>query len=486
MLFICATLAVAIGLWFLNSRVGEVLRIDLPGPAPEAMAIAFLPDGKKAITARGRVVSLWDLETGKRLKRYPTGDYQSIVVSPDGRQALLANRLDVRFFDLDNFWEGDGFIEGVLAVEFTPDGKRAWTLDWDRENLREINGNEKLIIRGCSFRLFQLSDHHQLRMLKGPRWGAWSGAFSQDCTRVLLWLTPSDGSFKNAESGAAGPPLQVWDLETVAELPRLQGPMADISVAAISRDGQRLLTGYKDGKICTWDVTAKKARFVVNGHVGRVFTLAFSPDGSRALSGGEDKVVRLWDVESLVELQRFTGHTGEVVKVLFSPDGKRALSSGRDKTIRLWRLPATAQQADDQGAGNKPDKGGNAQELPKAKPPSSRSMTRAQFRQKVMTFKTINPDSASRARSARQWDGINRDSPSGLYFASDFHEAFGKPEKTEVSGDRAYLFWQCADGGVKVVSFDLIVKMRQAHWGGSPDARPGFGDEIALIAINDL
>lgn len=113
-------------------------------------------------------------------------------------------------------------------------------------------------------------------------------------------------------------------------------------------------------------------------------------------------------------------------------------------------------------------------------------MSRQDFRQTVRSFKSIN--------GGRQWDGINQDDGlTGLFFFSkDFHDAFGKPIRTETIGDRAYWYWQCADGVVQVVLHDKLGKMMRSYKDGTINAfeEPGAtkltpGDVAALIAVND-
>jgi WD40 repeat protein len=313
--------------------VGEVRRIDLPGTAPEVTALAFLPDGKRALGKQGLDLCLWDLTTGKERSRVQViRDVFHIAVSPDGRYALLSGS-PLGLWDVDKAKELRTFSGDSATALFTPGGEQAWSLDQDAEAPVQGDGNVKVTFTGCTFHLWSVRDRRALRTFKGPSSGFWEAAFSQDCRRAVLWGSP--------ERRLSGSPLQVWDLDKGQELVGLDGPVADLRAATISPDGQRLLTCAEDGKVCIWNLTTGRVSRCAESHRGRAQAVAFSPDGRRALTGGEDKTLRLWDVETGREVHRFEGHTGEIDRVLFSPDGTHALSSARDNTLRLWRLPET-------------------------------------------------------------------------------------------------------------------------------------------------
>lgn len=69
------------------------------------------------------------------------------------------------------------------------------------------------------------------------------------------------------------------------------------------------------------------------GEIDQVTAAAISPDGSRLLVGSYDGVAGVWDMETGKQLQWIEGHHGIVVDVAISPDGRYALSAegGRPK-----------------------------------------------------------------------------------------------------------------------------------------------------------
>jgi WD40 repeat protein/DNA-binding XRE family transcriptional regulator len=143
----------------------------------------------------------------------------------------------------------------------------------------------------------------------------------------------------------------LWDLETGAELRRLQGHTDWVNGVAFSPDGKSALSASADGTLILWDISAAlpgpagtgntsvAAGAIIRrfeGHTGGVNGVAFSPDGHTALSASDDGSLILWDVANGQIVRRFQGHTRGVTRVAFSPDGKTALSGSYDKSLILW------------------------------------------------------------------------------------------------------------------------------------------------------
>jgi hypothetical protein len=174
------------------------------------------------------------------------------------------------------------------------------------------------------------------------------------------------------------PPYKIYEI--VAEIRRFEGHDGNVMSVALSRDGQKALTGSADKTVRLWDVKTGKellkmvrhtdwvrsVAFAVDGqrafsagddstlrlrdlkfgeevrrftgHKDWIRSLAVLPDGQQVLSGSEDLTLRLWDVENGMEVRKFTGHTKPVLSVAVSPQGRRAASGSEDGTVRIWDL----------------------------------------------------------------------------------------------------------------------------------------------------
>jgi WD40 repeat protein len=116
-------------------ETGRLLRA-LPRHGGAVTAVAFLPDGRSALSASmDGIVRLWDLASGKEVRRMThTGGIHDAAVSSDGKRALTAGWGDrrVRLWDLGTgrqLYAFDGHVAPVLGVAFSPDGKRALSSD---------------------------------------------------------------------------------------------------------------------------------------------------------------------------------------------------------------------------------------------------------------------------------------------------------------------------------------------------------------------
>jgi WD40 repeat protein len=115
---------------------------ELRGHRGPAWGIAFLPDGRRAVTSGSdAALRLWDVRTGRELKRFGghPGAVLGVAVSRDGRYALAgtghlwedgwrpAESYGVRVWDLET-GRAVGRLDTpgpVRCVAFSPDGRLA-------------------------------------------------------------------------------------------------------------------------------------------------------------------------------------------------------------------------------------------------------------------------------------------------------------------------------------------------------------------------
>jgi WD40 repeat protein len=284
--------------------------------------VAILPDGKQAVAGDFNQLTLWDLDTGKLVRRFGTGAAWGLALSRDGKRVLAGSSDNsVRLYEIATGRELAvlrGHTNQVWAAGLSPDGKTAITGAYDR-TLRVWD-----VGTGRQLRLFE-------KVVDVPRCLAWS----PDGAHVAV------GHFTNFNVNVGTGTVRLWDVKTGKEVRAFPGHTGAVTAVAFSPDGKRLASSGFDRTVRVWDVKTGKELKRIEGHTASIDCVAWTPDGRRLLSCGNmvnDPTLRLWDAESGKELARYEGPTAPPVWVAVTPDGRRALTAGKDGMLRLWPL----------------------------------------------------------------------------------------------------------------------------------------------------
>ncbi len=132
---------------------------------------------------------------------------------------------------------------------------------------------------------------------------------------------------------------QVWDLEQVRLVARLEAHADWVRTAAFHPNGTLLATGGDDHQVYWWTVaadgTARLERRLA--HESRpVRVLAFSPDGTRMASAGTDPRVRWYDAIEGRLLGEWETPDRAVHDLAFAPDGSAVAAAGTQGSVCVW------------------------------------------------------------------------------------------------------------------------------------------------------
>jgi WD40 repeat protein len=277
--------------------------------------VALSPDGKLALTEDSRIIRVWEIQSGKELRRFEghTSQVQEMVFTSDSKRVLSVSRDGTC-----RLWEVD---TGVELRCFEGHQGQVW-------GAALLTGDEQALTGGHDnmLRLWKLDTGKEIRCVEAPTIVS-SLAVSADGTRAL-----SCGNDKV---------LRLWDLTTHEQLLGLEHPWP-LRRAVFSPDGAKALTGPFGGQLILWDLkTGLEIRRFSGPPPATVYGLAFTPDGRHALSasGHGDDSVRLWDVASGKQLAQIP-EPGAIYGMALSRDGKYVLTNGgNSKVAKLYRLP---------------------------------------------------------------------------------------------------------------------------------------------------
>ena len=297
--------------------------------------ISFSPDGKTlAIGATDNTIRLWDVNSGKELKKLEghTDGIASISFSADGKM-LASGSLDKTIFlwNLDSGKEIGRVHEArsVWSVSFSPDGKilaSGLTKNtihlWDVSSLENIEKLQGTIL---------VSDSSVAERQRKE-------GFDEQYMEHIIGSIAFSPNGELLAAGSLDEAIYLCDVSSGKEISRLEGQTGAIFSVAFSPNGMILATGSGDKTIRLWDVRSRTAFGRLEGHSDQVLSVSFSPDGSTLASGSFDKTIRLWDVRSRKLIAKIEGHASPVNSVSFSPDGKMLASGSGDGIVNLWNM----------------------------------------------------------------------------------------------------------------------------------------------------
>lgn len=269
--------------------------------------LAISPHGQIATGTGTGEVSLWALDTGRKIDQFSLGgEVYYVTFSPDGQWLAAASsngiarvwetetqqefisishkdRVNKITFSADNHWVATASNDGVVTV-------------WD------LVANKKVVDLPHQGQVFQ-------------------AVFSPDGTK----LATATSDFN----------AYIWDVATRQVTARLHH-YNWVEAVAFSPDGTKLATASDDYLVRLWEVASGLESLRMQ-HDDVANIVHFDKVGQRLVSASNDHTARVWDTASGQEIARLI-HEDIVNDVIFDPSGERLATASADHTARVWAL----------------------------------------------------------------------------------------------------------------------------------------------------
>jgi len=291
-------------LWEWDVRSGNVVR--KPVASADMWVAQYTPDGKHVLTVGGRRAVLWD---------WPR-DRSSVKNLMTFGPHTAVSHLD---FSSDS--------ERLASTDMSG-GVKIWNLKLRRaeQRLPVTRIHTDPVIAA----LFSPADSGRLFTVGESSIGQW-------------WFRPQS---------------KMWEAEGISRTPfggqfaRGESPGAQITTAAISRDGVWIVVGLSDGTARIWNTQTEKEVGRLAGpyqHASAIRSVTFSHDRTWIITGSDDKSALVWerhaDGKHWDAIAKLEGHPAPLNAVSVSRDRYRVLTGSEDKTANIWDTRVLVQGA---------------------------------------------------------------------------------------------------------------------------------------------
>ncbi len=242
-----------------------------------------------------------------------------------------------------------GHSDSVYAIDFSPDGRLAFSLAydqvlrvWEVETGREIkrfsmqsDWVKALAVSPDGLTVLSGGTNREMR-LRNIASGETVLQLDGHSRQINTIQFSTDGRF--IISAGNDRIIKRWDTETGELLNEYRGHQSPIKSVVYSKNGKWLTSAAENGEVIVWDVQTKLPVKKFIAHQGAANSVVFLEDERLLASSGADGQIFLWDWRQAERVGELKGHEKTVNSIDISVDGRQLLSASDDKTIRIWDL----------------------------------------------------------------------------------------------------------------------------------------------------
>lgn len=297
-----------------GKKIRNIIDQETANRAGMIASAAFSPDGRYILSghesSKDNHLRLWDVATGREIPRFAGNvsyALRSVVFSPDGRFALSIiyneekketdKREVVIIWDVATGKEIRRLKVNANQAVFSPDGRYILT------GGSELN--EKMGGFIGDLRIWNAATGKEVRRFSGQTGEIRSIAYSHD------------GRF--ALSGGYDKIVRLWDINTGKEMRQFSGHASVPAAVAFSRDDRFVLSGSEDATTRIWDIAAGRELVQFIAFTGGEW-VAITPEGFYDASENGDKFlnVRIGGNVSGIDQYREKFYRPDIIKLAVS------------------------------------------------------------------------------------------------------------------------------------------------------------------------